>query len=110
MKKNKIVIFTPIGARIITAADPKPYMGQKNILINPDLSKVKGVPPQFWVRQGGRVVEMSRPRKLARKAKIKHLGRIWQTKRNRWPTVLKYSLCAILGAAASGGLLFWLMK
>lgn len=108
--KNKIVIFTPVGARIITAADPKPYKGQKNVLINPDLSKVKGVPPQYWERRGGEVREMSRPRKLARRQKIRYLGRLWQPKPKKLLIGVLMGVCGILGAALMWGTMTWLMR
>lgn len=72
--KNKIVIFTTNNARIVISDDVKKYKTMTNALINPDLSKVAGVPTHHWKLSGGKVAEMSRPEKVARDLQIQLNG------------------------------------
>ena len=51
--KNTLVEFGEYGARIYK--DPKiieQKMSQDNVLVNPDISHLKGISPSFWVKNG----------------------------------------------------------
>lgn len=54
-----LVEFLDIGARVIK--DPsliEAKKGQANVLLNPDISHLKGVSPSFWVRNGETITHM----------------------------------------------------
>ena len=115
MAKTQIVLFGPIGARIIVTSNPKKYKKMKNAMISPSLTSVRGVPPHFWVRQNDQIVEMSRPRKLARLARLDAMTRLRWGPRPIKPLVIIGIVGAILGAAAGWsiehwGLVEWLMN
>lgn len=74
MSKNKVVIFTPNNARIIVTTEPAKYRKMPNALLNPDLSNVISVAPQYWKLQNNKVVEMNHPEKLQRDADIRING------------------------------------
>lgn len=59
MSKQKYVVFKPEGgARIfINPADPDELKALGQIVLDPDLSDVKGVPPEHWALEDGKVVE-----------------------------------------------------
>lgn len=48
MKKDFIVVFSEKGARIMKGINPKDWEGVPNVLVNPDLTKVKGIPMRLW--------------------------------------------------------------
>lgn len=73
-KKTRIVIFTDNNARIITTRDPGKYKLASNMVVDPDLTQVRHVPPHFWKLKQGLVLEMSRPEKLARMEVIERSG------------------------------------
>jgi len=100
MPKTKIVLFGPCGARIVTTSNPKKYRKYKNAMVNPSLESVRGIPPHFWMRKNGIIVEMSRPRKLARLARIDAMTRLQWGPRPTGILWLIASTCGILGAAA----------
>lgn len=51
--KNKVVIFSKYGARIlINPPDFEELKLNKNCIVNPDLSQVKGLPPHMWEKKG----------------------------------------------------------
>ena len=56
--KHFIVTFGDNGARITKGITPSDWRGKANVLINPDLSAVKGVPPHMWRLVDGKVVSM----------------------------------------------------
>lgn len=56
MNKNFAVIFHETGARILVG-DVDSLKGQANVLIKPDLSEVKGLPPHKWDLLEGKVVK-----------------------------------------------------
>lgn len=53
--KHTIVEFGEQGARIKRVADVESYLGKANVLIDPDLSLVRGVPPHEWAIVGGKL-------------------------------------------------------
>lgn len=59
MKKNRVVIFSNGIPRILTGINPSDYLGVSNVVINPDLSKLIGIPPHHWKLSDGQIVEMS---------------------------------------------------
>lgn len=55
-----VVVFTTNSVRIIPADQaPKELIKWPNVVINPDLSKVQGLLPQFWKLDNGEVVPMT---------------------------------------------------
>jgi hypothetical protein len=56
---DKIVVFTTNNARILYVENTKDYEGLENVLINPDLTLVRGIPPHFWKIQNDVIVPMS---------------------------------------------------
>ena len=115
MAKTRVVLFGPVGARIVTTSNPKKYRKMNNAMFNPNLEAVRGVPPHFWVRQAGEIVEMSRPRKLARLARIDAMTRLQWGPRPTKPLVLSGLAGIVIGVAAYWamgywGVIEWLMK
>jgi hypothetical protein len=53
--KQRIVIFGENGARIQTVEDVSVFLGREDVLINPNLSRVRGVPPHFWMKDGSEI-------------------------------------------------------
>lgn len=70
-QKHKVVLFLEDNARIVVTRDADPYRGIPNVLIDPDLSAVKGHPPHYWKLLGGRVVPITNEEKIIRDAKLK---------------------------------------
>lgn len=58
-KKDKVVVFTRNNARIYTNVDTSAFENDLNVLINPSLDSVKGIPPHFWKMYEGRIVPMN---------------------------------------------------
>lgn len=54
--KDFIVTFGPNGARIVKGINPADWVNHPNCLVNPDLSKVRGIPPHLWRIDGAQVV------------------------------------------------------
>ena len=65
------VIFTENNARIYKG---KPERSSENILVNPDLSRVKGIPPHLWKRVGNEIHPMSDDESLSRLKHIDNFG------------------------------------
>jgi hypothetical protein len=63
--KNKIVYFGDKNAVIYTVESVKPFINNKDVLINPDLSGVDRLPPHHWKRDGYKVIEMTESEKKA---------------------------------------------
>lgn len=60
MPKHRVVIFLPHTAREETSDDPTTLLHYQNAVLDPDLSKVKGLfPPHFWKLDGAEVVPMN---------------------------------------------------
>ena len=60
MPKHRVVIFLPHTAREETSDDPTSLLHYQNAVLDPDLSKVKGLyPPHFWKLDGSVVVPMT---------------------------------------------------
>lgn len=59
MSKNKVVVFGKQGARILINPDSIDFLLKyNNVMVNPDLSKVDGIPPEHWKMENGNVVPM----------------------------------------------------
>ncbi len=63
MKKDFYVIFTENNARILKG---KPSNITSNMVVNPDLKKVKGIPPHFWKLENNSIIPMNEVEKNAR--------------------------------------------
>lgn len=67
MSKHRVVIFLPHTAREETSDDPTSLLHYQNAVLDPDLSKVKGLyPPHFWKLDGAEVVPMNEEEMQAR--------------------------------------------
>lgn len=67
MSKHRVVIFLPHTAREETSDDPTSLLHYQNAVLDPDLSKVKGLyPPHFWKLDGAEVVPMTEEEMQAR--------------------------------------------
>lgn len=64
-----IVIFSADSARIVKGAQARDFAGKTNIVINPDLSQVKGLPPHAWKFENGSVVSHT-PQEIARREQV----------------------------------------
>lgn len=53
--KDFIVTFGSNGARIVKGINPADWVGHPNVAVNPDLSKVQGIPPEKWKLVGSEV-------------------------------------------------------
>jgi len=59
-KSNSVVVFYPYNAKVFkVVGDVEKYKNKKNILVNPDFSKVKGHPPHHWDIQNGNLSVIS---------------------------------------------------
>lgn len=59
-----IVVYDSVATpqavtQVIPSADTVQYIGQPNVLINPDLSNVQGVAPQYWKHVLGEILPMT---------------------------------------------------
>ncbi|RMF55079.1 hypothetical protein D6745_03190 [Candidatus Woesearchaeota archaeon] len=71
MKKVKqVVLFTRNNARIFYTDNVKQF-GNLDIVVNPDLSLVKGLPPHYWKKKGNKIVPMSKSEMNKRYKQIK---------------------------------------
>ena len=77
---NRVVVFTKNNARIVNEPshhEMVEYSKMKNVLINPDLSKVAGVAPHYWtIGHQNSIVEMSDEEKKVRDQHIATFGAI----------------------------------
>lgn len=64
--KNKVVYFLERGgAKVLVNPSPiEAYEMMENVLINPDLGRVRGVSPEHWKRDGDTVVPMDLEEKI----------------------------------------------
>lgn len=66
-KKEIYVVFSPTNARIlINPEEPLLYEGRDDVIKNPDLTNVQGIPPHFWKVQNYRIVSMTEAEKKQR--------------------------------------------
>lgn len=65
-RKHRAVLFLKDNVRIIITDDPSTYRGIPGVLIDPDLSAVKGHPPHYWKMDKGKVVPISNEEKVRR--------------------------------------------
>lgn len=74
--KNFVVLFMDYNARIIVnPKDIEEYRKLPNALVNPDLSRVKGVPPHLWrLSKSGNVMPLVGRAAQEREALIKKHG------------------------------------
>ena len=74
MAKN-LVIFTKNNARVLTKPEEfTELMAYPNVVPDPDLSLVKGIPPHHWKLEDGLIVPMTGSEKDARNADIEAHG------------------------------------
>ena len=69
-----VVVFTKHNARVLKGKRLDKDYSKENVLLDPDLSLVHGVPPQYWKREGDRIIEMSPEEKRIRDTRIKFFG------------------------------------
>jgi len=62
----KVIIFkTGKIPQILNSVNTPDYVDDPDVIVNPDLSSVEGVPQKFWKRDGDNVVEMTQSEKDA---------------------------------------------
>lgn len=62
-RKQIAVVFNKYGARIIVNPG-NAYKNAKDVVLNPDLSLVKGVPPHYWKLEDGKIVPKNKLERL----------------------------------------------
>jgi hypothetical protein len=77
---------------------------KRRAVVNPDLTEVKGIPPHFWKRKDRRIVEMTRPQKLARLAAIEAATVLNYTPKRGFPKWLVGLTCGIISLGLGIGL------
>lgn len=71
----KAAIFTTNNCRVVKGVDPNHFSGWKNVVVNPDLSKVRGLPPHHWkLGKNGSILPMSKNERLQRDQHIEKHG------------------------------------
>jgi hypothetical protein len=116
MNQAKIVVFLKYNTRILVNADPGKYKLFKNAVINPDLSKVRSVPPHFWKLYDGEIVPMTDKEQHIRLKEISRYGidnhirslkpRQFRPRRIDW-LLIRISIAAmVLGTVGFYGILF----
>lgn len=63
---HTVVVFLPHNARVEKVGDPTSYLHYQDVLIDPDLTSVKDLPPHFWKLDNGHVVPMTYEEREAR--------------------------------------------
>lgn len=77
MQHHKVVVFTKNNAKILDGIETSlldQYSGWSNVLIDPDLSAVSGVPPHLWKIYHGITVPLNESEKIARLKDIEQNG------------------------------------
>lgn len=69
--KNKVVLFDKAIPRILVGINPLDYKNNPVAAINPDLSKLLGIPPHYWKLENGQIVEKSNVEKQAIALKLR---------------------------------------
>lgn len=112
-KKATVLVLTRNNARLlVNPPDIKALLQRPGVLLNPDLSAVKGIAPHFWKLVDGKIVEMTRVEKVSRLADIALVGadnRVERRRRLRIPSWLLILGVGGLGAAITWGALTWRM-
>lgn len=74
INKNTAVIFTRNNARIVKFTDFDSIKEYANVVLNPNLTLVKGVPPHFWTLEDGFIIPMNDDQKSIRIKQIESMG------------------------------------
>ena len=83
--KDRIVVFTKNNARVLVGQDlPKRIHPKAKYVVNPDLSKVKGVPLHYWKLDGESICELTPFEKRLRNWDLRFYG-----PDNSWDKYLK---------------------
>ena len=72
--KHYAYVFARNYVRSFRVADPEKYLKYQDILVDPDITKVSGVPREYWVREGDDIREMTRGEKMQRRLDIALFG------------------------------------
>lgn len=70
--KQRAIYFTKTNAVVLKNSDIDKKI--KNLLINPDLTYVVGIPPHHWVFKDGEIVAMNAEEKSHRENTINEIG------------------------------------
>lgn len=74
-KKDRAVVFTSNNAIVLkNPSNIEHLKALPNVLINPDFGQVRGVKPQYWSREGNKLVPLSEDLKIARDLHIAQNG------------------------------------
>lgn len=68
---STVVVFTSNNARILTVEDTSQYEKWPNAVINPDMSKVRNLPPHYWRLHKGQILPMDAISRVARDGELK---------------------------------------
>lgn len=67
MDNNIVVMFTDNNARVLRNPINLEYLKTlDNVLVNPNLSKVTGIPPHLWAKEGDSIRAMSEEESIER--------------------------------------------
>lgn len=67
MAKTRVIVFTENGARILkNPANFEELSHAENVVINPDLKELEGIPPHLWKLQNGKIAAMSQAEQNAK--------------------------------------------
>jgi uncharacterized membrane protein YcjF (UPF0283 family) len=99
MSKLRVVVFSDKGARILVnpenAAD---YKNATNALINPNLEKVRGLPPHLWDLKNGEIVPLAEEKHEARTTLASGINASPKPRYRLWRRLLPLAY-ALFGAA-----------
>lgn len=114
--KHIIVTFTPTSAVIRKTDDLSKEAIMPNVVVDPELGHLVGIPPHYWKLKNGKIVEMTLNEKYLRNIQLaqKNPDNKKDVILRRTPAKLevryeltKFGLGFILGALVAGTL--WLM-
>lgn len=109
MSDTIVVIFTENNARILrNPIELESLRAMDNTVINPDLTKLTGIPPHLWKQSGDQIVPLTSKEIPKRINHIDRNGLVNTFKIDLLPakskilqTVIKYTLILILSVAVS---------
>jgi hypothetical protein len=109
MTKHVAVFFTKTNARILVNPNPDALKGAKNVVWNPDRSRVQGIPPHFWKLKHGKIYPMNRFERAKRKRDIKKHGVVNTPDYEEKKTNYLYYILGLLAASGAGyGIYYYL--
>jgi hypothetical protein len=108
MTKNKIVKFIDGNARIIICTDLSKIVQDEFTLVNPDLSAVKGLGPEYWQLKEGKIIPVTDKKSVPTGAKKSQYDLIIDSRLHKLESNINKIL--IVNAILTIGLLYLLVK